>query len=219
MKAYILDVTQLNKEEIFDEALSHVKKTRQDKVALLRKKEVKRTSLGAGLLLEYALQQEDASYDVETLAYTPKGKPYFLGNDIYFNISHSGEVVLCVTSQKNIGCDIEKIRETIPKHLDKILSKTEMKCFETLSETEKKKYFFQLWTAKESIAKWNGAGLAFPFAEITVMDTNEVKSSIIYEETVVYLQSGQENDYMWTICSEEKPHEIRLNHKKILDIL
>ena len=52
----------------------------------------------------------------QNFTYTEHGKPYLSDySDVHFNISHSGEYVVCSVSDKPVGVDIQKIskyRET-----------------------------------------------------------------------------------------------------------
>ena len=38
------------------------------------------------------------------------GKPYIVDSDIHFNISHSGDYVMCCCSKAPVGCDIQQIK-------------------------------------------------------------------------------------------------------------
>ncbi len=92
------------------------------------------------------------------------GKPYAKNLDVQFNISHSGDIVVCAVSENPIGIDIEKIREINLKILERICSKRELLYF---SEEPKLNQFFEIWTAKEAQAKLFGKGLAAISQEIS----------------------------------------------------
>lgn len=219
MKAYVLDIGQLHNGDFFAEGFAKVDLYRQNKIVKLRNEQAKKSSLGAGLLLQYAFGQLGKDSLLENIAYTEKGKPYLPNEELYFNLSHSGEKVFCVTSDKPIGCDIEKIRNTIPKYLGKILTKTELEYFATISDNKKIQYFFKLWTLKESIGKYYGLGLAFPFAEVAVMDKNMVLDAMKYKNDTVYLHSVQQGDYMLGICAKERKFIETIKNLEIHDVL
>lgn len=61
-----------------------------------------------------AIQQNSIEFAVGE-----QGKPYALGLDVEFNISHSGDMVVCAVDNHPVGIDIEKIRPidlSITKH-------------------------------------------------------------------------------------------------------
>ena len=98
---------------------------------------------GAYLLYKYLPKGE--------IKINSNGKPY-LDNGPYFNLSHSGEyTVLAISSERDVGVDIERIDE----------SKIEAIKY-SLSEDDKKNVgdsnLFLLWSNKESLVKCIGTG-------------------------------------------------------------
>ena len=100
-------------------------------------------------------------------SYSSRGKPALLStsscNSLYFNLSHSHELVLyAVTRDRQIGIDLEQIR---PMSDIEQLSKS---CFCTreadlicsLPPKEQQVAFFQIWTGKEAYLKATGEGIA-----------------------------------------------------------
>jgi len=57
-------------------------------------------------LLKYALK-DYANIDKYEIVYNEYGKPYLKDIDIYFNISNSKNVSVCVISNREIGIDIQ----------------------------------------------------------------------------------------------------------------
>lgn len=82
------------------------------------------------------------------------GKPYTKGLDVHFNISHSGDMAVCAVSDKEIGIDIEKIREINPRTAEKFACETEKEYINS-----HKNGFFEIWTLKEAFFKCIGTGL------------------------------------------------------------
>ena len=80
------------------------------------------------------------------------GKP--LSDAIKFNVTHSkGLIALAITEKREIGLDIEKIRD--PKHglISYACSKEEA---DYIKNGEN---FFEIWTSKESLVKASGRGI------------------------------------------------------------
>lgn len=97
------------------------------------------------------------------------GKPYVKGLPVEFNISHSGDMVVCAVDDKSVGIDIEQIRPidlTVAKRIctdEELLYlfgyKPENQDFTNTTDTEILIRFFELWTAKEACGKQCGYGL------------------------------------------------------------
>ena len=65
----------------------------------------RKRSLAAGLIIQKILNENGLSED--SLKYSEDGKP--LADNLFFNISHAGDYVVGVSSDREVGCDIEKI--------------------------------------------------------------------------------------------------------------
>ncbi len=82
------------------------------------------------------------------------GKPYAVGLDVNFSISHSGDYAICAVSEKEIGADIEKIREINPAVSKRFTSESEADYI-----SSHKNGLFEIWTLKEAYFKCIGTGL------------------------------------------------------------
>ena len=98
--------------------------------------------------------------------YGPQGKPA-LSNDgdglsLCFNLSHSGDMVLyAITRDRQIGVDIEQIREINAEQLaQRFFSLQEFAAIKSVSPPQKQAAFFQLWTCKEAVLKATGKGIS-----------------------------------------------------------
>ena len=63
----------------------------------------RKRSLAAGLIIQKILNENGLLED--SLKYSENGKPLA---DNLFNISHAGDYVVGVSSDREVGCDIEK---------------------------------------------------------------------------------------------------------------
>lgn len=105
------------------------------------------------------------------------GKPKLdseLNNNIQFNISHSGNLVIYALNLFNeIGVDVEKIDNTI-NHLeiaDNYFSTDEIEFLNiSVSQNEIAEKFFRIWTRKESLLKAIGIGLLPDLKKISVIE-------------------------------------------------
>lgn len=143
------------------EAASEERRLRADRVASGKNR---RLLLGAEILLRHALSDVGFGGEAPEFVYGANGKPYLKDcGDVYFNLSHSGEYVLCALSDREVGCDIEKLRKAdvklakryfCPEEYDHILSAGD--------EARQRELFFRYWTLKESFIKTTGQGLHLP---------------------------------------------------------
>jgi 4'-phosphopantetheinyl transferase len=118
-------------------------------------------ALAGQLLIHFALRStglpEGACLQIRR---TPYGRPY-LDESIDFNISHSGEyVVCCVGSASRVGIDIEEMRDIAFQDFEEVMNQAEWDRIK--SSPKPQETFFQYWTKKESIIKADGRGLSVP---------------------------------------------------------
>ena len=95
------------------------------------------------------------------------GKPFFPAYpDFHYNISHSGDYVVCAYSAQPIGIDIQQIPDrarrasSIAGHF---FSDREVAALQDLPDFEMRRLFTRFWTSRESYIKLTGRGLAEPF--------------------------------------------------------
>ena len=152
--------------------------------------------IGAYVLLEQAFP----NFKENDILYSEYGKPYFkLG--LRFNYSHSGDYVVLVTDNDEVGIDVEQIREKDFKIMRRCFTEKEFAWIEEKNSTER---FLKLWCKKESLLKLFGLGLAMRMNEIDVLNLNENKPTIIFDKEV-YNKTFVENHHVISISSFNKP--------------
>lgn len=197
---YLLSIEELTDEKrgslLLEKAFRRVDEHRRVKAAGMRPGRGQAASLGAGLLLQLALGEirkdcfghELKQYTVsqllarlESMAFFPasyrygdKGKPCFRDYPYCFSLSHSGDYVYCVISQKDIGADIQQWRKCDVKRLSgRFFSYSEREALERagMEQTGLKQeglgrsgdleaeLFFRLWARKEAYGKLTGRGI------------------------------------------------------------
>ena len=82
------------------------------------------------------------------IGYSPEGKPYLTDKpEIYVNWSHSGDYVICAVADREVGIDLQKMdREPKENLIRKVLTKEEQEFYGSVSESEKKRLFYQYWS-------------------------------------------------------------------------
>ncbi|MGH7193877.1 MAG: 4'-phosphopantetheinyl transferase family protein, partial [Candidatus Saccharimonadales bacterium] len=97
-------------------------------------------------------------------AYGPQGKPSLAAPDaeIYFNLSHSGELALVAVGQTPLGVDLERWREVADADLVARRFFTPNEVAIQRAALDGNRLFLQHWTRKEAIIKAVGKGLSMP---------------------------------------------------------
>lgn len=126
-------------------------------------------SLFGKLLLLHALKDLGAGkMPLSEIKYTQYNRPY-LQNGFDFNISHSGNYVVCACSdQHKVGIDIEEIK---PVALNDFRGQwTDGEWSRIMKAKESYRQFYRFWTQKEAVIKADGRGLSIPLREIVLDD-------------------------------------------------
>lgn len=115
---------------------------------------------------------------------TENGKPFVVNADAFFSVSHSKEAVACVVDEKEIGIDIELVRD-IDLNITRIACTERDKefIFSTDDKDEQINRFFTVWTAKEAYFKFVGTGIIG-------------LRTIDYEEIKPFCEHRREGDYL-----------------------
>ena len=130
--------------------------------------------------LKKVLKKYHIEYDI---FYNEYGKPYLKNNELYFNISHSKDYTVLVTSDKEIGVDIQYLTYN-EKTRDRICTEEERKKVKTDLD------FTKIWTKKEAYIKKIGIGLEYGMKNV---DTTKIDNIDIYKK----------DGYIIAICYEK----------------
>lgn len=181
LKLYYAKTDLVKEQKVFDALFEKMNAQRKEKILRCKNESDKQRSLLAGYLLKLALEQEGYSYEILTFSKTEKGKPFIQEvKQLYFSLSHSGEYVLCIVSDREVGVDIESKekrlfsetkKETMYSVARKILTDKELERLEGASAEYVPSVFLEYWTKKESYSKAVGEGLGMDFKTVET-DTN-----------------------------------------------
>lgn len=142
--------------------LSGASPARQDRTSRYRFEDDRlRGVLGDGAV-RYLLQKEQIVPDEIVCAHNEHGKPYFSNvKDRFFNVSHSGDWVLCAWSSEEVGVDVELVRPVNMRVSNIVFHPLERNALEeTHDEKTRCELFFTFWTLKESYIKYCGKGFS-----------------------------------------------------------
>lgn len=174
-KYYIRDLTDAEYNKWYS-LMSESKQLRVDRFRFVDDK--KRTVAGEMLARKAISKWCNVAPESIIFGIKEHGKPYAKDLSIEFNISHSGDMVVCAVDDKPIGIDIEQIRP-----IDLIVAKrictdeellyllgrtpTDQRDFTYTTNTEILTRFFELWTAKEAYGKCLGKGVCLTNSFLT----------------------------------------------------
>lgn len=186
---YLLDIRAFledgERSRLIREAFLRLDEERGEKARHIRQERGLAASLGAGLLLQFAVRRaESARFGAAQIPgggitrctvpellrepgaslplsyqYKENGKPYFRNYPYYFNLSHSGDYVLCALSGREVGVDLQLHRAVgLERLAGRYFSPAEADAL--LRAGDREAFFFRLWARKEAYGKLTGKGIA-----------------------------------------------------------
>ncbi|MGW5955813.1 4'-phosphopantetheinyl transferase family protein [Bacillus mycoides] len=195
----------------FSNLISNEKRERMKR--LLNLCDINRTLIGDLLIRSLVCQKYKISNEEIRFIYNEYGKPFVENfSDFHFNISHSGEWVVCGTANFNVGIDIEKVSEIEALKLaNEFFSDEEFYDISSMNSDEQINYFYDIWTLKESYIKTIGKGLYIPLNSFSIK--KESRTLISYKnipKDCYFRQYSIEPNYKISACAtrEEFPQDI-----------
>lgn len=153
------------------------------------------------------------------------GKPYLKEYPNFnFNISHSGDCVLCGIDDKPIGVDVEEMKLIECEEIAKNYFTT--KEFEYIVNCDLKLHlnrFYEIWTLKECYIKCCGQGLSIPLSSFSIevdqcKNIKVVRNNEYQEYAFKLFDIGQ--GYKIAVCSLNKEisnNIIALDQNSLID--
>ena len=175
MKWYKYDIRDLTDAE-YNKWYSLMSEDKQHRVERFRFLDDKKRTVAGEMLARKAIA-EWCSVTPESITFGIKehGKPYAKDLAVEFNISHSGDMVVCAVDYNPIGIDIEQIRPIDLSVAKRICTDKELlylfghtptvQDFTYATDSEILNRFFVFWTAKEACGKCIGNGILYNGAE------------------------------------------------------
>jgi len=168
-------------------ALSKVSPQRREQALKFRHQNGQQLSLAVYLLLMEGLRKEYNILSPPLFDYTPEGKPYLANHpDIHFNFSHSGNVALCVLSNRPVGADVEVPRKITPSLISYTMNDSEQAQINASADPTMQ--FLYFWTRKEALLKLTAKGIS-----------NDMKQVLAETENYSF-KTIQTKDYIYSIC-------------------
>lgn len=195
---------------------------RRKKAERLKGIGAKAASLGAGMLLQkVALDVMDRMENTEILfleedellavlqarmlseqtssfsffyEYGEQGKPQIVNFPKKFNLSHSGDYVVCGVSNGEVGVDIQKWVPYKERTAERFFAKEEWKLLQEKDEPERTELFYRLWSRKEAYGKYTGQGIGSTVGEDFSNEQKWQEKQICFRERIL------EDGYSLAVC-------------------
>ena len=206
LKVYIADVTPLEDKKTYECYFEKSIPWRRKKADSIKPQNAKIRSIGAGILLKKALEDVGVPKNLWSFTQAESGKVLLADAEelmIDFNLSHSGDKVMCAISDCTVGCDVEAVKENTKV----------AKRFFTAKEAElaqgNAEMFTRIWTLKESFIKATGEGLSRPLdsfeicfeeAESGILKVSGVTGDGIETGTFSLYEIDCNDGYRYSVC-------------------
>lgn len=177
----------------------------QVKVMRFKRWQDRHASLFGKILLLEGLKRYGYPSDcLKNLSYSPYSRP-FLDDSMDFNISHSGEYIVCAISHDGrVGIDIERIRPLDFEEFRNYMTPEEWKAMH--EAPDQIEYFYELWTVKESVIKGEGKGLSIPLLDIHWLGETACVNNNLWQIKKVNIDPG----YRCHIATDQEATVIHL---------
>lgn len=138
----------------------------------------------------------------------------------HFNLSHSGRWVVCATSVKEVGIDIEQVLPLDDEIVKEALTRQEQLFLQGLAGRQQAEFFFSIWTKKESFLKCLGQGMHFPLTWINCVSHDDDAVIQLSDETHLNLVSYDVDEgYKLSVCSVDSRHDEGVQHVKLESVV
>lgn len=206
IEVYALKIDRRIESIKFNSLMHYVDKSRQNAISRFCKYEDAQRSLFSELLIRSkATNKLKINSSAIQFNKNEFGKPFIKNLPGFcFNISHSGEWVVCAIDNEEIGIDIEEICPIDLQIANEFFTKQEIIEMQSKLLEQKLLYFYDLWTLKESYIKAWGKGLSIPLdsfsLKVNSVQNIELKTNNDFRGCY-FKQYDIDPDYKMAVCS------------------
>lgn len=194
-------------ERIADSLLKLVSEERKDKIKKFKFYQDYLRSLFGELLSRYSIcKMAGCRNDQLKFGESHYHKPLLIEPaGMYFNVSHSGEWVVCAVSKEVVGIDVEWIKP-IELHIAKrYFAEKEYSYLMSQRPEDQLKTFYLIWTLKESYIKADGRGLSLPLMSFDINIGNN-GISIVTDNPInscFFRTFDLDTQHVMSVCSQD----------------
>lgn len=188
-------------DEFFLKAVEYLPNSKKTSVLKTKNIKSKRETILAWLLLRFSLGS-DAESLFKRVRFSSNGKPSFENEQLYFNLSHSKDLVCAAISLNGeIGVDIQAESNFKDNLISRVFSENEIE--KSASASNKNTFFTRIWAIKESFLKQNGCGIAF---DLKSLDFSESLCEETFKSEKLFFSVKKLEEYYFSVCaSSDEP--------------
>ena len=160
--------------------------------------------LYAEVITRYALFNLGVDSNSVVIERDINGKPQLSNTkNLHFNISHSGDWVVCAISSSDVGIDVEEIKDNYIMDIAKnCLTDNEYGQLLYCEQCTQVSKFYKFWTLKESYMKMTGRGMSLPLDSFEVVPTEEGFVLGKSSERPCFFETMEFDGYIFSVSSE-----------------
>ena len=202
--------TRFDKElpkDIWDDLIKRIPDDQQVKNGRYRRWQDRHAHLLGKMLMIEGFKNIDGSKDIfQLIQYNEFGRPCLKGR-IDFNITHSGNWVMCaIGMDANVGIDVEEIQTIDFNDFTNVMTTDQWQHIRQSDDPTKE--FFRYWTIKESVIKADRRGLTIPLLDIHVHS-----HMVQYDSNNWYLNELHIDDsYCACLTTDQRDPDIQVNY-------
>jgi len=174
-------------------ALGEISPQRCEQALRYRHELGQRLCVLAYLLLKQGLNEVFGINENPLFEYGEHGKPQLAGHpEVFFNMSHCKDAVVCAVSHRPVGVDVESIgryKESLVRY-----TMNDEECNRIMESGRPDVEFIRLWTMKEARLKLTGEGIS------SDMKNALADAGNYHFETI----TNEEKRYVYTVCQENE---------------
>lgn len=223
MEIYAVKISDINEENLKELCLliDSEKKCKIEK--FVNKKDKIRSIISEILIRTIIIKKLKISNKHIKFSKNQYGKPYLNEySNFNFNISHSGDYILCAIDNNIIGIDVEKIKNIEYKEIAKsFFTKKEFEYIVNQDLNVQLNKFYDIWILKESYIKCCGQGLSMKLESFSI-EIDEFKNIKLLSNNkckdYIFKLFNIDLDYKVAVCSinKEIPNNIIKIEQKFL---
>ncbi|PEM20850.1 4'-phosphopantetheinyl transferase family protein [Bacillus wiedmannii] len=180
----------------------------------VNKKDRYRSLLGINLVRYICSEELYIEGNEIIFGYNKYGKPYLFNyNNFHFNISHSGNWVVCAYGGNSVGVDVEEIVD-IDLNITKFFAEEEKKYIYSGKKDEIQERFFDIWTLKESYIKAVGMGMSIELHSfaVSIQGLKPKLLSGFNDNSNFYFKQYKLPNYKLSVCSTSNNFNNKLQY-------
>lgn len=208
IRTWMADITPLMEPETYKFYYKQLPDFRKEKADRIRIQSEKARSAGAWILFQKIREK------------------YNISESVAFNLSHSGDYVLCSVNfgdnkEEKVGCDIEEIKDPNMKIAARFFCRAEYQHIAgQKTEAMRGETFYRYWVLKESFMKATRLGMALDMKSFEIQLSTPpklIRKPEEFPEEYYYQEYGIPGiPYKIAVCSTSQEIERRINREFVI---